>query len=354
MKLDFLSKLFIQTLIILCTNTMQAQHSWAMATIVDEENTLSFTEYHSMPETGVNNIDYLRIYDESCRLRQDYYNPIKTQYGYRISDKHIFIYDFDTEKERLAFDFTLSEGDHFITYNEMEWKVEAVLDTLVNLSYLGTGKDCTKRLLKVSSIDGLYSDQWLEDFGSFSNHFMILPMSDAQQIQTLWMEYDYGCYLVREISADPLFTHYSGWPEDFFNNGQETESVNCSYKDGVLFVEDIRWRSPNCEYSCFKRIGDNISCAFVWELNPSTEESVVVLRKDIYFFTGLPEPQTGIYDILFNTTTKTSVENNITQDSNIYNINNKKESPIFDLHGHKLKYTPASGIYILNGKKFIK
>ena len=35
---------------------------------------------------------------------------------------------------------------------------------------------------------------------------------------TLWMEYDFGEYIAREINADPIYGHDSGWMDGHYNN----------------------------------------------------------------------------------------------------------------------------------------
>lgn len=351
MPKNLILKALFSALLSAVTGTMLAQHGWVMATIEDGKNMPSFTEFHCLPEKGANDIYYHRIYDESSRLGQEYYNPVKLQYGYRMENKRIFVYDFEKDEERLAFDFTLSVGNRFSTYNGMEWEVEAVMDTLVNLSYMGKGESCTKRLLKVRSVDGKYSDQWLEDFGSFSNHFMILPMNETLQTQTLWMEYEEGQYLTREISLDPLFTHDSGAPRDESGafNGL---FVNCTYKDGTLVVEDERYRSPNREYTCFYRVGDDIYCAYVWNLNPATEAAYVVWYRDIAYYYGLPDPPSGKYTMHFNMNERPT--DKVTKIADVIGVvsNHLTKSPLYDLTGRPVA-APAKGIYIQNGRKVI-
>ena len=350
MKLKNITKLLVAALLAANTHAMQAENTWAMATIDDA--TTSFTLFHGMPEQAPNGIEYLRIYDESFKVYLTFYDPRdyapeKLPYGYRMSDKQIFIYDFDIDKERLAFDFRLSAGEHFQTYNGVEWEIEAVIDTIVNTSYLGQGEKCTKRLMKVRSVDGRYTDQWLEDFGSFANHFMILPMSSTGQTQTLWMEYDYGYYFVREISSDPFYAHDYGVHKDTLDPVDDYEDVKCTYKDGILVVEEERWHSPNREYTCFYRIGDDFYCAYVWELNPGTEIDIALFYKDTVYYTGVPAPQSGEYTMHLYPENKPDDPLSI---KDIVNVNDNKqtESAYFDLNGCKTNGKPQQkGIHII-------
>ncbi len=113
----------------------------------------------------------------------------------------------------------------------------------------------------------------------------------------------------------------------------------------IILVEDYRWRSPNREYTCFYREGDDLYIAYKWDLNPATEADVVVARKDIAYYTGLPAPQSGKYTMHFR------------QDERPTGITHPtirpKQSPMFDLQGRQLKSAPQKGIYIQNGKKVL-
>lgn len=348
MKQLFVSKVFVSTLLLASPVTMQAQNAWAMATVEDGKSLPTFSQFNCEQETGANGIEYLRIYDWGFFIRGEYYNPVKLKYGYRMSDKKIFVYDFEADEERLAFDFTLAAGDHFSTYNGMEWGIDAAIDTLVNISYQGKGESTTKRLLKVHSADGRYSDQWLEDFGSFTNHFMILPMSDTGQTHTLWMEYDFGCYLVREISSDPFFTYDSGTPENNHGNpDEESSGFNCTYNNGTLTIDYFGWQSPNRQYNCYYREGDDFYRTFLWELDPATGAAYVVRHKYTAYFYGLPAPQGGEYKMHFNRPDPSSDTENLTNVS----CNKQTDSPIFDLQGRKQASSPKEGIYIQEGRK---
>ena len=343
MKPNILKLVFFSILLLAHCHIKQAANSWAMVTIEDGKDWPSVATYHAWTEKGANGVDYLRIHD------YDYdYEPIKLQYGYRMSDKKIFIYDYETNEERLAFDFTLSAGDHFSTYNGVEWEVDVAMDTLVNISYKGEGESCTKRLLKVHSVDGRYSDQWLEDFGSFSNHFMILPMIQSGQMQTLWMEYEWGCYLVRILSSDPLYTHDSGYPDETpERNKEEEESFSAIYSDGILRVEDIGWCTPNREYTLYYRIDDELYNVYKWKISPATGLAYVLWHHVIYYIYGLPEPQSGKYTIHNKMNDRPTGIANSTNDTR----NNRSELSIHDLQGRKLTSKPAKGIYIQQGKK---
>lgn len=329
----------------------RSQCSWGMASMEKDNPVPTILEYHAYPEQGAKGILYQRIYDESYIVRQEFHNPIPLQYGFRMSDRKMWVYDFNVDEERLAFDFTLSAGDRFTTYNGMEWELVEAADTIVKLINDGEEELSTKRLLKVRSADGLLSDCWLEGFGSFSNHLMIMPMDGMSQVYTLWMEDEEGRCMARELSADPLFTHDSGLFVQDPSIRQLENYVSCTYQDGILTVEDLRWRAPNHEFSCFYRVGDELFCAYVWNLKPSTESDVVFKRKDLAHYAGLPIPYSGEYKIHFSMYEKPAEGLLTGQGSSVGRDERQKAQSVYDLKGVLQPRPLSKGIYIENGRK---
>lgn len=331
---------------------LYALQFWAMAVMEEGKVKPAIIEYHSLPETAENEVEYQRIYDDGYLFRYEPYNPIKLPYGYKLADKQILIYDFDNKKETIAFDFNLSVGDHFTTFNGMEWVVEAVKDTMVTFYSPLCGMEksfLTKRLLNVRTTDGKLTDQWLEDFGSFTNHFMINSLEGLQLSQTLWMEYDFGEYITRDINIDPLYTHDSGWMEDSyaeFEAGEYDEAndhiTRCYYEDGNVVFEDSRWIWPHREYTCFYREGDDIFYLYWWELEPLVDGGEEAVRKNVFTFEGLPTPTSGKYTIHYQGEeyyTTTGIRNIVTS-------SHQPAGSIYDLQGRKLTAPPTKGMYI--------
>lgn len=334
-KFLFTFVFFVQVVV-----NVNAQHAWAMAVIENERPVI--VQYHGVPEKAENGVEYLRIYDDGFLFRREDANPIKLQYGYRIGDKRIYVYDYDSKKESLAFDFTLSAGDYFTTVNGMEWVVEDVKDTLVNISFDGSE---SKRLLSVKTLDGKQSDHWLEDFGSFANHFMINTLENVKFSQTLWMEYELGEYLAREINMDPFYCHDSGWMNGSYNDStDDIAHTICHYENGKVTIESVQWWYDHRDYTCFYRTGDDIYNLYWWEFNPQIEEICYRLKKDIIEFEGLPDPVSGKYNIHIGNDEYATA---ISQRSHTSNPN----IGIYSLQGRRLQSVPTRGFYIKDGRK---
>ena len=321
---------------------------WAMAVMEKGQEQPAILMYTSPVETAENGLEYHRI---TYRNREDsngenVYTTVKLQYGYRTADKKIFIYDFENKKETLAFDFNISEGEHFTTFNGMEWEVVAVNDTTVDTTgpYAFGGSVSSKKLLTVKTLDGKLSDQWLEDFGSFANHLMIRSLENVEYSQTLWMEYDMGEYVAREINADPFFTHDTGWmiSDDGFHEGAYTK---CNFENGNVIFEDVSlYPWEHRAYSVFYRKGDDIYRISMLEFEPQMDGNSA-LRKDVTTFKGLPAPISGKYTVHLGNSSYTTGITGINKDS-------QQKNNSYDLQGRVVN-SPTNGIYINNGRKAI-
>ena len=112
-KMKRLFLILVTILLSATSSELFAQHHWTMAFVEKGQDIPTVVEQHSALETAENGIVYHRIHDDSYRIRGEAYNPVRLQYGYRWTDKKMFVYDFEKQEETLAFDFNLSEGNHF-------------------------------------------------------------------------------------------------------------------------------------------------------------------------------------------------------------------------------------------------
>jgi hypothetical protein len=321
-----------------------AQRYWALAVMEQGKEKPTIMEYLGSKEMAENGKEYFRVRDITG------HHPTNLQYGYnyRWADKQIVIYDFNSQKETIAFDFNLAPGDRFTTFNGMEWVVETVKDTVVNISFCGLGESVTKRLFTVRTTDGKQSDQWLEDFGSFTNLLMIDRLDNVRYSHTLWLEYYYGKNLVREINADPIFGHDSGWMDRAYESDSKEEYSKCYFENGQVVFQSIAWRWPHREYTCFYRDGDDIYRLYSCELSPHVDGGTYAYRKDVITFQGLPAPASGCYNIHIggdNYTTGISHTGTPVQ----------AKGAFYNLQGQRLWQKPKKGMFIKDGRKiFIK
>lgn len=321
-----------------------AQRYWALAVMEQGKEKPTIMEYLGSKEMAENGKEYFRVRDITG------HHPTNLQYGYnyRWADKQIVIYDFNSQKETIAFDFNLTPGNRFTTFNGMEWVVETVKDTVVNISFCGLGESVTKRLFTVRTTDGKQSDQWLEDFGSFTNLLMIDRLDNVRYSHTLWLEYYYGKNLAREINADSFFAHDSGWIDRAYESDSKEEYSKCYFENGQVVFQSIAWRWPHREYTCFYRDGDDIYRLYSCELSPHVDGGTYAYRKDVITFQGLPAPASGCYNIHIggdNYTTGISHTGTPVQ----------AKGAFYNLQGQRLWQKPKKGMFIKDGRKiFIK
>lgn len=317
-------------------------HVWCMAVMQNGEKEPTFLQYAGIQDTIVNGIAYYTIYDDNIIVD---YCSMRLPYGYKMADKKIYIYNYENHKEAIGFDFNLSVGDCFTTYNGMQWEIVSAKDTLVNVSVLGTGESVSKRLLSVRTLDGKTTDKWLEDFGSFNNHFMIKDLDNVEFSHTLWMEYEMGAYLAREISADPFYSHDSGWMkgDETDNEADEYESFRVSYKDDSLTLVNDLWVYGRRFYSCFYRKGDDIYRISCQQMEPFLSCNVDH-KVDSFMFAGVPSPVSGYYTLHAGNDYSTGICSPKAS---------RQHAPgLFDIHGRQLPFKPRHGVYIMNGVKY--
>ena len=167
--------------------------------------------------------------------------------------------------------------------------------------------------------------------------------------QTLWMEYDFGEYLAREINADPIYAHDSGWMDGHHNHDQEDqeEITNCYLENGRVVFESVQWRWDHREYSCFYRDGDDIYRVYWVNLDPLVDGGTSTLLKDVATFKGLPEPTSGKYKVHVGDDVYSTGINNV-------RIPSQSEGEIYDSQGRKLSSEPSQGLYIKDRQKVYK
>ena len=345
--------------LILCTSTAvvnaekltyededEDEYAWAIATF-DGEKEPEVIEYFGENEKGTNGLEYLRIFRRNSDGKRYRYNE-KLSYGLRWSDKNIYIYDFNRNEERLAFDFSLSAGNCFTTYNGVEWIVESVKDTLVNISFMGEGALSKKKLLNVCSLDGCFRDKWLEEYGSLSNHMMIFPLNEKRKYKMLWIAHKVGHNLIKTLASDPFYTLDTGYSEDYdLYSGKEI--FTCSYENGRLNV-DFECRTSNRLYYLLYRKNDDFHVVYSHELSPATDcdEGGV---KGSFVLTGVPAPQCGKYTM--HMTSAGGSQNDATEIRDWKNgmSGMPEKVSVYDAQGRKQAISNKGGINIIGGQK---
>lgn len=269
---------------------------------------------------------------------------IPQPYGFRMADGCIYVYNYEAGKEQKAFDFNLKAGDHFTTCNGMEWVVDEVVDTTLTDTY--SAQDMllyqdTHKLLKVTSTDGIYHDQWLENVGSLSNFLLTDELTETSHSHTAWIVVD-GISFGFNFSADPIYGYYMPWVT---SPSEEKKPSSCKFEDNTLTFTCYNGSHPARYYYCFSRKGDDIYLDDYWYIPNGW-----AWGGNFYYDVVLPEmpsPAGGTYQLhwlggqTYNATGITSTAMTQTQ------------WPRYDLMGRPVTEKNPKGIHIERGRKYI-
>lgn len=205
----------------------QATYAWAIATSDQEQQEVNIAKYVTRQEVVAEGKTCHRIlvFNKSHVPGNAEDMFLQTRYGFREEGRKVFVYDFETGQERVALDYTLAPGDPFTTYNGENWVITAARDTLIkDYGFSAQGYEKEHRLLEVRNTADGRTDTWLEGFGSFAHHLLIEQPAAGSLL--LWV-FDESPgegtehYIAREISADPLFAHDTGWMEGGRQHGPD-------------------------------------------------------------------------------------------------------------------------------------
>lgn len=98
-----------------CPMAMSAQQSWAIVSLESNQDTPKVAEYHSLPGKGANGIEYMRIYDDSYRFRNEAYNPESGSYTIHVGDNA-----YTTGVKGIADNATKAAGMYDLTGRKLE------------------------------------------------------------------------------------------------------------------------------------------------------------------------------------------------------------------------------------------
>ena len=352
-----ISRFILLSILSIITTTVSAQKEvdvngqmteypeWAIATLDIATQNLTIMEYWTRPEQIPDGNLYYRI---ASRNTEDHVQFQDTKYGFFEEAGKVYVYDFETNQQHIAIDDNLQPGDTFTTINGEEWEVQASSDTLVCGNYATKSYEKWSKILKVvNKVDGR-NDTWLEGFGSLSNHFMLEKPQEGTRSETLWILNGYY-YITRELSADPIYGHDTGWKEGTYVHGIEGDLTNTiTYKpDTLTITTQEKWKYPCRHYMCLLRKGDEIFYKGTWEFLPHVDSYEEKFVEDTITLHGLPEPVSGTY------TVHIPGVGPVTGIDPICNERRATDHSIYDIQGQRLPAKPRYGIYIQDGRKKI-
>ena len=272
-------------------------------------------------------------------------------YGYRFEDNKMYAYNFLTNEESVAYDFTLQPGEEFTTPDGTIWKVTDRRTESFESAFEGqTDYKNEHVVLSVQSLDGKTSDEWVQYIGSLHYPMQTWGRKDIKLSHTAFFnlsENDDKLVLFN-FSEDPIY----GQSVDVIPGPDAHTELYRNYsitadKDTLKIA--INYYTWFTRHYCYTYRNANTLDIHSFELGPYRDGSQV----------GAPS-----FSIAFPITTSFD-DCNIVYDGEALptvidtpQISNNSHSS-FDLSGRRISVSSASsvpsvlpkGVYIRDGKK---
>lgn len=326
--------------------------------LVDNEG-FKLKIYVSCYFTASNGIKYYRWWEGNLLYGihdWDYLSNAATvsplSYGYRHDGERMYVYNFLTEQEQVAYDFALQPGEQFTTPDGVCWEVvgrrselfESIFDR--NLTSGRTDIDFRNELvvLSLQSLDGTLTDEWVQYIGSMHYPIQTWGRTDIECARTAFYNFgDQDDKLVYfNFAEDPLYGQYVDVDPDPYAHTELTRNYSIDAGEVSLDIA-INYYTWFTRHYCYTyRIGNTFdihSC----ELGPYLDGGDATPSFGLTF-PGAPSFDS--YNIIYNgTMLPASIDT--PQDTST-------PPPAFDLSGRRLAVPPARGAYIEDGKVKLK
>lgn len=274
-------------------------------------------------------------------------NNIQRTLLYRQEGQRIYNYDETRQEEVLLFDFSLNEGDVFITPQGTRMEVVEVSDCTEYMNdwlvwnYLG-------RKLRLRNCDNaVVEDIWIEGIGSL--HTGILSPEFIPNAEECSLDFcDMGRWAAIFPHNTPYYKSVLSVPYEMLNH-EQPEYQNYSFSGDTLIISGCAvLNSYNFVTSCF--IHENII-----ELDTYT---VLIYGEDLLdgralrsYEAKIPGFQAGEYTIMASGRKLATVVC-VTTSLNTFEISAKHPYQFHDLLGRPIN-TLQKGINIINGNKIM-
>ena len=290
------------------------------------------------------------IYDP---IDDDFCNPKDREpldYGYRFDDGKMYVFNFKTEEEAVACDFTLQPGELFTTPDGISWEVVSRRTEVFESSFdYMTDYKNEHVVLGVQSTDGKLTDEWVENVGSMNYPIQYWGRTDIERARTAFFNYgDQDDKLVYfPFSEDPIYGHYlEADPHPYADYGGDYGVKNCNVQTvGDTLVVTVNRYHFFTRYYCYTYRDGDTCYIRSFELGPYRDGGDTGSPSLSFAFPGVPSSDN--YNVVFNGETySTSIETP--------RESNTSSPAIYDIQGRKLPEGVPYGIFIKGGKKYMK
>lgn len=154
--------------------------------VVVNENGVTLNVHTSCYFKAPNGTFYYRWWNSEVRfdipngiyepIDDDFCNPRDRKpldWGYRFDDEKMYVYNFKTEEESVAYDFMLQPSEQFTTPDGICWEVVSRRTEVFESQFdYQTDYKNEHIVLDVQFLDGTMTDEWVQYIGSL--HYPII------------------------------------------------------------------------------------------------------------------------------------------------------------------------------------
>ena len=272
-----------------------------------------------------------------------YYTHTETPlaYGYRHADDKIYVYNFETDTESIAYDFTLQPGDEWTTPDGISWKVVGRRTELFESKFdyvLDYRNEHT--VLSVQSADGEMTDEWVEYIGAIYHPLQAWGWSDVKYVHTAFFNFDEsgGLLVCFPFSEDPVYGHYVDVAPDPDAHETITRDFEITAGSDSLTVTLSHYPWFTRDYCYTYRDGDTFYINS-FEIGPVRDGNDPPKSFGLSFPASISVNNPAIF--LNGEQLTTSIQ--APEAPSAY-------TPAFDLTGRRLAAPPRRGLYIEDGR----
>ena len=318
--------------------------------ILDNEG-IKMKAYESYRTKASNDKYYYRWFDgyiDFHTFEPFYYNPKPLPYGYRHEGEKMYVYNFLTEEESVAYDFALQPGEHFTTPDGVCWEVvdrrKMSFKSELDVDFHQFDFNDELVVLSLKSVDGTLTDEWVQYIGSIHYPIQTMESSDIKCVRTAFFNLgDMDDKLVYfNFAEDPLYGQYVEVLPDSYANTELTRNYSIAVGNESLNIA-INYYTWFTRHYCYTYRSGNTFDLHSFELGPYLDDGDATPSFGLTF-PGAPSFES--YNVIYNgEQLSSSIKASRTEDDAML-----QDGQSFDLTGRRLTTRPMKGLYIQGGE----
>lgn len=321
--------------------------------VVLDGNVVKLKIYNSTSFNAPNGKSYYRWWDGEREMLMSEHDPIllandgfePLTYGYRFDEEKMLVYNFQTEEEVVAYDFTLQSGELFTTPDGISWKVVGRrIEEFESTFDYQTDYQNEHLVLKLQSVDGTMTDEWVQYIGSLHHPIQTWGQKNITLARTAF--FNFGEHddklLCFDFAEDPLYGQCVNANPDPYASTEINRNYFIMADEDKLNIT-ISYYTWFTRHYCYTYRNGNTFDIHSIELGPYRDSGDSGTPSFGLTLSGAPsyDNYTIVYD---GKILRTSIE---------MPWQEEKKHPAFDLSGRRLTIPSTKGIYIRDGRKVV-